>query len=51
MTNSVMPMAKAPTVKDSIEMGKGSLAFFFPVACCDSSMVFKSTFLLSLLML
>ena len=50
MTNSVMPMAKAPTVKDSIEMGKGSLAVF-PSGVCDSSMVFKSTFLLSLLML
>lgn len=46
MTNSVMPMAKAPTVRDSMEMGKGSLPSLFPAECCNESILFESTFLL-----
>lgn len=46
MTNSVIPIAKEPTVRDSMEMGKGSLAAFFPAVCCNESILFKSTFLL-----
>lgn len=29
MTNSVIPIAKAPTVRESMEMGKGSLLVCF----------------------
>lgn len=46
MTNSVIPIAKEPTVRDSIDMGNGSLAAFFPAVCCNELIVFKSTFLL-----